>query len=561
MRAPSPRSSLVLNSFSLGLVVLLLVYLIQFEDSLLRIAARSVYSSLTLPAVGIGADNAGRWAHSLHVPPPPPVDAEWEHMGEAAADADAPAAAGAEPGGSAVGGASWLPVPSVGPDSEHLVPPPGACFSLLDALPRDTKRRTATDALLLACACAARAGPAGPSSFTLPLLWWASARITAFAGWANGPRSLLDEEFSWHYGFVLERPVESYPHVFWNRSLLAWQAGMLFTPTYWLSGRFQVRLSTAAACGIAGQALAPVANRAEAGVVWHERTGVLGVQPLDAGVAAAAASEAAADHGGAMTDDSAADEAGGERGGPGRDASGAAAAAAAPRSPFYEEALARALKSMRAGLHGAPGASLQELLSGGWVTLGALEAAMKSMSTDMAVGAHSGGRVHLHTPLSPVIVPRFYPDIFKEMGLTRLLDMGTTSTAIRDWAFVSGVVHNVTHYMVTYAGVFFRKTETAVLRLNRLKRGGVGAGGAAAADGAALLRASRLPSASPNPTPFTAEYDEWITERQITGVSVKACKIMPTPGASRPPSPSPVAQADFPQSLHVDEFLPITVRG
>lgn len=184
---------------------------------------------------------------------------------------------------------------------------------------------------------------------------------------------------------------------------------------------------------------------------------------------------------------------------------------------------------------------------------------MKGMSSDLAVGEHAGARVHMHRPLSQVIVPRFYPDIFLEVGAWHLAVMPPNSTAIRDWAFVSGVVHNVTHYMVTYAGVFFRKLETAVVRLNRVRTPREVASEAESSGGGGALSRTLSPSVSPNPTPGTPDFAGWMEAHTITGVSVRACKVMPTPGASRPPTPTPVAVAHFPSAMQVDEYLPIMV--
>ena len=591
----APLASAAVGYRTVAIVGILLLYLLQFEDSLLRIAARSVI--LTLPKFGSSSslwvsDGALRLAES--------PETDWENEpGKTAEEQEAE-----EENEEAETEAAVAAVVQE-ENEEH-------CFTTVLALPSDSKRRTVAEALRHACECTA-SGQASPSSFVIPLLWWGSARMNAYSLWANGPRQYLDGEFRWDYGHILERPIESYPDVFDARPSLAWDAGMLFTPSYFLSGRFIVNLTTAEACGVILQPTSPVMTQDDSTRLWFERFAIAGIRQHYPRSSVAIDGDEAAEPGG-----------GGKVSLKALYSRNIAVAAVLTGqespSPFYAEAMQRAKEfsvrdSLVNGANGGQGLLPFILGSDGqqWVAPLALELGMKAMSNDLAVGVHTGARVHIHRPLSPIIVPRFYPDIFREMNLVRLMVMPPNSTAIRDWAFVPGVVHNVTQYVVTYCGVFFRKLETAVIRLNRpggdaqdaieaakkaveieelnsgdvdtdlegqrlqLEGDGAGDGAGSGSSGGgggglalgvtsavgkamrALMKASS-PSPSRMPAPDSPQYGGWLEERTITGVSVKSCKIMPTPSASRPPSPSPVAKADFALAMKVDEYLPIMHR-
>jgi hypothetical protein len=580
---------------TVGAIVLLLVYLIQFEDSLLRVAARGVARLTLLPANEVVNPLALAAAD---------VDADWDESqggggAVAGASGDDAGGNGTAAAGSGGGGGDGRTLSAWGPLSLQEQPTGLHCLSAVEALRPETRRRTVGETLREACLCVRRGGDA-PSSFVLPLLWWAGARMTAYSNWANGARRMLDGEFTWRYGHILERPVESYPDVFANRGRLAWESGMLFTPTYFLSGRFAVNLSTSDACTLLLQPAYSVLSPEASEAVWGERFAIAGIRPLPSSFYAAfARGGGGSGGGGGVGKGLIGTAAGGGSGG----ATAATLAAMAGYheslpSPFYAEAMARARELSAPGpLNAARGGqgALPWIARGAWVSPAALEAGMKDMSNDLARGGHNGARTHVYTPLSSVVVPRFYPDIFHEMGLMRLAVVPPNATNIRDWAFVPGVVHNVTHYVVTYVGVYFRKEHSAVLRLTRVKPrghagevasaaaavrasvsdalralpapgtsasgGGVGGeGGGGGAVPTPPTTAASSATASPMPSARSPEFDGWIAERQLTGVSVKACKIMPTPSASRPPSPTPVAGADFPSAMRVDEYMPITHR-
>lgn len=575
--ASAPRAPSQLSTRSpalvLGAALCLVLLLLYTEDSLLSLAARRVVSLARVSLAGRGSSHGGGGSAAAGDSGGSRglvgVETSWSEEEEnggrgGGADEAAERAAAAAEAALAVedagSGADAVYLVGAAEDGElqphEVVPPADArprtaqCFGTLPRLPPASKRRITSAALRSACDCflglshappaPAAAAPedgaratgrdvgvaprrlaapepadsgASPSegdatvSFTVPLLWWASARISAYADWANGFRSGPGQpEFSWRHGFILERPVESYPRVFSNRSKLAWESGMLFSPTYFVSGRFTANMSARQACSVLLQPVRPARSAEAAGQVWAERTGILGLRYRPRRIGALLLP-----------------------------------------SPFWSEAVARAQESL------SP-ASRRELDSWdpvlrdgevtAWVTPGALEAGLKSISNDLAEGPATGARLHLYRPLSPYLVPRFYPDIFGEIGRDDLLNMPPNSTALRSWAFVQGVTHNVTMYLITYAGVFFRKVEAAVIRLNTRAREALPGG----------------PAPSAAPTFGGGDGTNVLEGRFITGVSVKACKIMATPSASRPPTPTPISNYDWLDAMRVDEYLPILHR-